>query len=159
MLRRAPHARYLLTAATVAVGVLAGCGSTQAQVHSVSVHQAAAPATPTSGDAEPNMVMITLADRGYHASDIAVELNQPVMFMLVNRGARPHELHADLPVSSLEVDDPAATGAQAAAVDRPGTLDVTVPAGHEIDVTFVPTQAGRFSLSDGQLAAGALVVG
>jgi hypothetical protein len=104
------------------------------------------------------MVMITLADIGYRPSDIDVALRQPVMFMVVNRGARPHKLHAAVPLSSLEVDDPAATGAQV--VDyRPGTLDVTVPAGHEIDVTFVPIHAGRFSLSDGATPAGAVVVG
>ena len=103
------------------------------------------------------MVMITLADRGYRATDIDVTLGQPVMFMVVNRGARSHELHAAVPVSSVQVDDPLATGAQAATY-LSKSLDVTVLAGHEIDVTFVPSLAGTFAMSDGQVAAGAIVV-
>jgi hypothetical protein len=147
MSRAAQHCAIVATFAGV---ILAGCGSSQAPVQHTAIR--------ASATAEPAMVMITLTDRGYRASDIDVALRQPVMFMIVNRGAHPYELRAAVPVSSLQVDDPAATGAQAAAY-RPGTLDVTTPAGHEIDVTFVPSQPGRFDLSVGDLPAGAVVVG
>jgi len=150
--------RSLAVAATIAAGagaiLLAGCGPAQAPVRQAAVQ----PAATTVATAEPAMVMITLTDRGYRASDIDVALRQPVMFMIVNRGAHPYELRAAVPVFSLQVDDPAATDAQPAAY-RPGTLDVTTPAGHEIDVTFVPSQPGRFNLSVGDLPAGAVVVG
>jgi len=122
------------------------------------VPRAAAAATPAPADAAPAMVMITLTDRGYRATDIDVTLGQPVMFMVVNRGARPHELHAAVPVSSLEVGDPTTSGAAQAADYRAGPLDVTIPAGHEIDITFVPSHAGRFAMSDDQVPAGAIVV-
>ena len=158
MLPGTSHSRSLAAAVSAAAALLlAGCGEAQAPMQHAAVQPAAATAAPASATAAPAMVMITLTDRGYRASDIDVALHQPVMFMIVNRGTHPCELRAAVPVSSLQVDDAIATDAQSAAY-RPGTLDVTTPAGHEIDVTFVPSQSGRFSLRVGDLPAGAVVV-
>jgi len=103
------------------------------------------------------MVMVTLGDRGYRASDIDVVSQQSVMFMIVNKGQQPHDFRASLPMSSLQIDEPTASG-RLAATSPSEVLDVTVPPGGEIDVTFVPTRTGRFALSVGEVPAGAIVV-
>lgn len=104
------------------------------------------------------MVYFKITDAGYHAYDIPATLGRPVMLMVVNHGTRAHELHASLPMTMLQIDNPYVTTQQPIEATS-NLLDVTVPPTHEIDVIFTPSQAGTFPLADDTMAGGAIVVG
>ena len=132
----------LLTAAALG---LAGCGS---------------PATvsrPAASPSAPEMVFFKLTDHGYHAYDIPATVGQPVMLMVANHGTHPHQLHAAIPMATLQVDDPTSTVA-AAPSQASSRFDVTVAPGGEVDVSFVPATPGRYPLAGDVMSGGALVV-
>jgi len=149
---RAASVRASAGLPVLAALLLSGCAPSGAGT------AAAVPApTAASVPADPAMVMVTLSDRGYRPSDIATGVQRPIMLMVVNRGARAHELRASIPLAGLQTEDPAAATPPASG----GTsgFDVTLGPGQEIDVSFTPTATGRYGLSDGAATVSALVVG
>lgn len=137
--------------------VLTGCGmGVSAGVGAQTLPQ---PTTSTAPEQEPDMVMFTLVDARYRSFDIPVAVKQPVMFMIVNRGTRPHRLTAAIPLTGIQIDDPAHPGfTTAGSPGAPVGVDVTVPAGQEIDVTFTPTTRGQFTVQADLQAIGRVAV-
>jgi hypothetical protein len=140
-----------VTVAAAAVVLITGCGGTAAA--------APAPAAPTVAvSGTPDMVMITLDDRGVSRAAQSVPIGSPVMLMVSNQGAATHRLSAQLPLRGLATAD-ATAPAVAASPDSSGGFSVSVPAGHEVDVSFNPTARGEYAFEiDGQ-PAGAFHVG
>jgi len=141
--------------AAVAVLAVAGCGSAVQQASTPAGARQAVEAA--SDPTQPQMVYFRITDAGYSAYDIPATLGRPVMLMLVNHGTRAHEVHANLPMTMLQIDNPYVT-TQQPIVAASSLLDVTVPPTHEIDVIFTPVRAGTFPLADDTMAGGAFVV-
>jgi hypothetical protein len=159
MTRRVTPTRLRIGAGCLALAaLLSGCAASAAVAPKVGTP--APIASSSSASADPQMVMITLSDLGYHASNIATGVQRPIMLMVVNRGTRAHGLRTSIPLTGLQTDDPAAPTATASGAGGPGAgFDLTVQAGQELDVSFTPTASGRYGLWDGVATVSALVVG
>lgn len=145
-------------AVLAAACILTGCAASGSPVAAAapSTHAGATAAAPV----DPEMVMVTLSDRGYRASDIEVGVGRTLMLMVMNPGTRAHELRTSIPLSGLQTENPATPAAADAGAQGSATgFDITVPAGQEIDVTLIPTAAGAYPMRDGSASVGALVAG
>lgn len=117
-----------------------------------------APAAATATDAPPAMLMLILSAQSRSALEMPARAGRPVMIMAVGRDTREHRLHAVLPLSSLQVQDPGVT-AVAPTSSAAGSFDVDLAPGHEVDVTFTPSAPGRYAIYDAGVTVGMLVIG
>ena len=143
-----------LTAGTLALG-LAGCGTVAAPRHERGTGVAPS-AAPASG--EPQMVMVTLSDRGYRTFTVTVSAAQPAMLMVVNRGATEHRLAMTAPLSAVQIVDTAVLTAAPPAADAATGFAMPVAAGDEVDISFLARATGRYPLTADGIQVGTLAV-
>ena len=117
-----------------------------------------APGAATAADAPPAMLMLILKPQGPSAVEMPARAGQPVMIMAVSRDTREHRLHAALPLSSLQIQDPGVP-AVAPTSSTSGSFDVDLAPGHEVDVMFTPSAPGRYPIDDAGVTVGMLVIG
>ena len=66
------------------------------------------------------------------------------MIMVTNHGHQAHRVAAQLPLRGLSAADSTAAAAVASSEDATG-FAITVEPGHETDVSFTATAAGRYA--------------
>ena len=132
--------------------LLASCGVEAANVSGVRVSTRPIAALPPP----PPMIMAHLSDKPFPAANVKLNVGKQFMFMFINQSSRTQTVTAALPMTQLEILNPAGTNSpQIESAEQ--EFSVTIAAGSEADVILAPAKEGSFAIKSDSGPMGNLI--